>query len=275
MPSSRSLWAPRHRPSHSATRPQCMVDMIDRHGLHDLDAGLALALTSPMWGTAVLELDIARQALVESAAQDRAASASLGRLLDVVVATLLLIALAPLMALTAIALLLQAKGPVLFAHQRIGRGGRTFNVLKFRTMSVDGERILREHLDANEAARAEWEANHKLRQDPRVSVLGRLLRSSSVDELPQLFNVLRGEMSIVGPRPIVFAEVARYGDFFPAYCSIRPGITGVWQVSGRSDVTYQRRVEMDALYARRKSILLDMRLMLATIPAVLTRRGSY
>ena len=223
----------------------------------------------------MLEQDIARRALVESASQEKAAGEILGRTLDLVVATLAIILLAPLIALTAVAIIAEKKGPVLFAHERIGRHGRTFSVLKFRSMAVDGERILRDHLAADEAARAEWDADHKLRHDPRVSALGRFLRSSSVDELPQLFNVLRGDMSIVGPRPIVLAEVPKYGDLFAAYCTVRPGITGIWQVSGRNNITYQRRVEMDALYARRKSVLLDVRLMLATIPAVLTRRGSF
>ena len=223
----------------------------------------------------MLEQDIARRALVESAARDKAAAEGLGRLLDIIVATLAIIALAPLMILTAAALLIENKGPLLFAHRRIGREGRTFFVLKFRTMAVDGERILQEHFEANPHAVSEWETDRKLRRDPRVSTLGRYLRATSIDELPQLFNVLRGDMSVVGPRPIVLEEVSRYGDYFPAYCSVRPGITGVWQVSGRNNISYQRRVEMDALYARRKSLLLDLKLMAATVPAVLTRRGSF
>ena len=222
-----------------------------------------------------MEQDVARRALVRSAAREKAAAAALGRVLDVVVALLALIALAPLMALATAAIVLERRGPILFAHQRIGREGRSFAVFKFRKMAVDGDEILRAHLETDAAARAEWEEGHKLRKDPRVTTLGHILRSSSLDELPQLFNVLRGEMSIVGPRPIVLAEVARYGDLFPDYCSVRPGITGIWQVSGRNNISYRRRVEMDALYARRKSVLLDLRLMIATIPAVLMRRGSY
>ena len=219
--------------------------------------------------------DPVRHVLVRSAANSKAVSNFLGRTLDLVLAIVALIGLAPLMALTALALVLEGRGPVLFAHGRIGRGGQRFRVLKFRSMHVDGDAILAAHLAASPCARAEWEAGQKLRDDPRVSKLGRLLRQSSLDELPQLFNVIRGEMSIVGPRPIVEGEVHRYGPFFSAYCSVRPGITGIWQVSGRSDVSYQRRVEMDALYARRKSVLLDLQLICATIPAVLTRRGSY
>lgn len=223
----------------------------------------------------MLEQDIARRALVQSAARDKAAAEWLSRALDLTVGLLAFIALAPLMTLAALAVLVENKGPILFAHRRIGRDGRTFFVFKFRTMAVDGERILKEHFAANPEAATEWETDRKLRRDPRVSALGRYLRASSIDELPQLINVLRGEMSIVGPRPIVLEEVPRYGDYFAAYCSVRPGITGVWQVSGRNNISYQRRVEMDALYARRKSILLDLKLMVATVPAVLARRGSF
>ena len=200
---------------------------------------------------------------------------ALGRCMDLLIATLALILVAPLLAVVACLVALECSGPVLFRHARIGRGGQTFQVLKFRTMHVDGDAILRDHLFENEAARQEWALDRKLRRDPRVSQLGSLLRKSSLDELPQLVNVLRGEMSIVGPRPIVAAEVQRYGSFFRAYCSVRPGITGVWQVSGRNDISYRRRVAMDALYARKKSVLFDLQLIAATIPAVLSRRGSY
>lgn len=219
--------------------------------------------------------DTVRRALVESAAQQRALHEFGCRALDLAVATLALIVLAPLLVLAALAVAMERKGPVIFAHQRIGREGREFKVLKFRSMAVDGDRLLAEHLAKDPTARAEWEADHKLRRDPRVTPLGKFLRSSSIDELPQLFNVVRGEMSIVGPRPIVVGEVGRYGEFFASYCSVRPGITGVWQVSGRNNISYQRRVEMDALYSRRKNVLLDLRIMFATVPAVLTRRGSF
>lgn len=219
--------------------------------------------------------DIVRRALVESGAQQRALHEFSCRALDLVVATCALIALAPLLVLAALAVAMERRGPIFFAHKRIGREGRQFDVYKFRSMAVDGERLLQEHLAADPQARAEWEADHKLREDPRITHLGKLLRSSSIDELPQLFNVLRGDMSIVGPRPIVVEEVSRYGEFFAAYCSVRPGITGIWQVSGRNNISYQRRVDMDALYARRKSVFLDLRIMFMTVPAVLMRRGSY
>ena len=182
--------------------------------------------------------DIARRALVESGPQARAINELLCRTLDIVVASIALLIFAPFMALTALLIAFERKGPIFFAHTRIGRGGAPFQVLKFRTMCVNGDEVLAAHLQADEAARLEWEEARKLRKDPRVSALGHILRSSSIDELPQLFNVLKGEMSIVGPRPIVEAEVSRYGEFFNAYCSICPGITGVWQVSGRNDISY-------------------------------------
>ena len=219
--------------------------------------------------------DIARHFLVQSRTPLRALAGGWGRLLDVVVALGALIFTAPLLALVSLAVALERKGPVIFAHSRLGLNGREFRVLKFRSMRVDGDAVLAAHLRDDAQAAAEWARDHKLRDDPRVTRLGAFLRKSSLDELPQLFNVLRGEMSVVGPRPIVAAEVARYGRHYAAYCSVRPGITGIWQVSGRNDVTYRRRVLMDALYARRKCVALDIKLMLATVPAVIARKGSY
>jgi lipopolysaccharide/colanic/teichoic acid biosynthesis glycosyltransferase len=186
-----------------------------------------------------------------------------------------LVVFAPLMLMVAVLVAAERSGPILFRHTRIGLHGKPFRLLKFRSMHVNGDAILAAHIAANPAAADEWALDHKLRDDPRVTALGIFLRKSSLDELPQLFNVLFGEMSIVGPRPIVQSEVARYGRFFKAYCSVRPGITGIWQVSGRNNVSYRRRILMDALYARRKCVALDVKLILATIPAVLARKGSY
>lgn len=222
-----------------------------------------------------MSTDPIRHALVTSDALSRRVSEYIGRLMDLSVAACAFVFLAPLLLLISLALLAAGDGPILFLHERIGRSGQRFKVVKFRTMAVDASDRLRRHLDEHEAARLEWDADHKLRQDPRVSPLGAFLRKSSLDELPQLYNVLRGDMSIVGPRPIVEAEMPRYGAHISAYCSVRPGITGIWQVSGRNDISYVRRVEMDALYARKKSVLLDLRIIIATVPAVLLRRGSY
>lgn len=191
------------------------------------------------------------------------------------VALVALVFLAPLMIAVAFLVYLQDGGPAIFAHKRLGKGGRHFRCLKFRSMAIDAEQRLAELLARDPEARAEWEKDHKLRNDPRVTKLGAFLRKSSLDELPQLFNVLRGEMSLVGPRPIVDAEVPKYGRRFRHYCRVKPGITGLWQVSGRNDTGYRSRVAMDCIYAERRSALLDAKIMVATVPAVLLSRGSY
>ncbi len=191
------------------------------------------------------------------------------------IAVLALAFLAPLMLIVALAVYMQDGGPVIFAHRRVGRDGKTFRCLKFRSMAIDAERRLAEVLAQDPDARAEWDRDHKLRNDPRVTKLGDFLRRTSLDELPQLFNVLIGEMSLVGPRPIVDAEIGKYGRHFKHYCAVKPGITGLWQVSGRNDTTYQARVAMDCLYARSRSVGLDLAVLVKTVPAVLLRRGSY
>jgi exopolysaccharide production protein ExoY len=188
---------------------------------------------------------------------------------------LLLLFVLPLLIVIAIAVKVQDGGPVIFAQERIGRGGKPFKCLKFRTMRQDAATRLNQLLDRDPAARAEWAADHKLKNDPRVTPVGDFLRRASLDELPQLLNVLRGEMAIVGPRPIVAAEISRYGSRFRHYCAVKPGITGPWQVSGRNDVSYRRRVALDTIYARNRSFAWDLVLLGATLPAVLLSRGSY
>ena len=196
------------------------------------------------------------------------------RTLDIAIAIFGLVFLLPLFVVIA-AILVCQNGPVLIAHRRIGMGARAFYCLKFRSMVVDAEQQLARLLRDDPDARAEWERDHKLRNDPRVTPFGRFLRRTSLDELPQLINVLRGEMSIVGPRPIVDAEIARYGRRIASYYRVKPGITGIWQVSGRNDVEYRTRVAMDCLYARSVRPSLYIWLVVATVPAVLSRRGSY
>jgi len=197
------------------------------------------------------------------------------RAMDMTIVSLALIFLSPLMVLIALAIFLQDGGPVLFSHRRIGRDGRPFYCLKFRSMAVGAEARLASLLASNPAARAEWARDHKLRVDPRITPLGRFLRRSSLDELPQFLNVLWGEMSVVGPRPIVEAEISRYGRRFRHYCAVKPGITGLWQVSGRNEVTYRSRVAMDCLFVRSQGPLLYAWIIVATIPAVIMRKGSY
>ncbi len=221
-------------------------------------------------------VNVGRRLLVRSGAVSAAAERGwLGATMDVAIALAAIILFLPAFIIIAIAVALERQGPIIFAQRRIGRHGVAFKLYKFRSMHVDGDRIFADHIDASPDAAAEWARDHKLQRDPRVTRLGRFLRRSSLDELPQLFNVLRGDMSIVGPRPIVEAEVRRYGRFFRYYCAVRPGITGIWQISGRNHVTYRRRVAMDALYAQKKTVLLDIKVIAATIPAVLRRTGSY
>jgi lipopolysaccharide/colanic/teichoic acid biosynthesis glycosyltransferase len=197
------------------------------------------------------------------------------RALEMLICLVALLFLSPLFVTLALLIKLQDGGPVLFRHSRVGANGQFFDCLKFRSMAADAERRLVALLQTDPQARAEWKRDHKLKHDPRITPLGRFLRKSSLDELPQILNVLRGEMSLVGPRPIVAAEIRRYGHYFRFYCSVRPGITGLWQISGRSAVDYRRRVAMDVLYVRRKSWALDMKILFGTVPAVLLRRGAY
>lgn len=197
------------------------------------------------------------------------------RAIDIIISLAAILLLLPLLLITMIAVKLTSRGPMLFAHHRLGFGGRTFPCLKFRTMVVDAQERLQHILETDPEARAEWMRDHKLRKDPRITPIGKFLRASSIDELPQFVNVLRGEMSIVGPRPIVKGEVARYGRYFAHYCSVKPGITGLWQVSGRNDVSYRRRVAMDVRYSRLRSVELNIRIIVLTVPMVVLARGSY
>ncbi len=196
------------------------------------------------------------------------------RAVDLVGASLLLLSLAPLLAVVAILVACEGR-PVLFAHRRIGRHGLAFDCLKFRTMVPDAERRLELILRSDPDAAAEWRTTRKLRNDPRVTRLGRFLRRTSLDELPQLFNVLRGEMSLVGPRPVTEEELPRYGDYRLSYLQVRPGMTGIWQVSGRNDVDFHKRVHLDAWYAENRSLWRDFVILLMTARAVLLRQGAY
>lgn len=197
------------------------------------------------------------------------------RALDIAIALLALIFFAPLMLALALAVWLQGDGPVFYRQTRIGFEGRPFACLKFRSMVANSAERLEQFLKVNPIAKAEWSATHKLRDDPRITPLGKFLRKSSLDELPQLFNIICGDMSVVGPRPIVAAEMAHYGDLISFYLQCRPGLTGRWQISGRSDTGYQERVELDVEYVKEWSVFKDTVIMLKTVPAVLTTRGSY
>ncbi|WP_226633713.1 sugar transferase [Novosphingobium profundi] len=194
---------------------------------------------------------------------------------DILIAMAILVLIAPFLLLLTALLFLNDPGPVFYAHRRVGYRGRFFPCLKFRTMRIDGDAILQRYLAENPAAQQELAVTYKLRDDPRVTAVGAILRKFSLDEFPQLFNVLAGQMSIVGPRPVVLAEVERYGRQFEVYCRVRPGLTGLWQISGRSDVSYATRVRMDIDYVCRKGLALDLWLLFRTIPAVAFSRGAY
>lgn len=197
------------------------------------------------------------------------------RAFDIALVLVSALLLAPLLLGLALAVKLSDRGPAFFGQTRIGADGKPFKVWKFRTMVPDADRRLREHLGRNPQAEQEWLASRKLRSDPRITRLGHVLRKYSVDELPQLFNILTGDMSFVGPRPITEAECVLYGRSLRHYFSCRPGLTGIWQVSGRSDVTYRRRVALDRSYSIHWSPLLDIILLLKTVPVALSGRGSY
>jgi Undecaprenyl-phosphate galactose phosphotransferase WbaP len=199
----------------------------------------------------------------------------LKRFLDVALILLASPLLLLVVGLIAAAVRLGSPGPVFFSHRRIRRHGAFFTIWKFRTMCVNSSEVLETYLAANPEARAEWRKTHKLKHDPRVTRVGHFLRRTSLDELPQLWNVLWGSMSLVGPRPIVAAEVEKYAEFFADYCRVKPGITGLWQVSGRSACTYTERVQLDRHYAHHWSLTSDFKILLKTLPSVINQDGAY
>ncbi len=196
------------------------------------------------------------------------------RLCDVLGALALIILTSPLMLMALIVIKLQDGGASIFPQDRVGLHGQIFSCFKFRSMVSDAEQRLEAYLVENPEAREEWEDSRKLKNDPRITRFGNFIRRSSIDELPQLFNILRGEMSLVGPRPIVPDEMARYGMQAIHYLRLRPGLTGLWQVSGRSDISYEARVLLDREYALNRSFWNDMNIIVRTIPAVLKSRGA-
>ena len=196
------------------------------------------------------------------------------RIVDVTLACMLLVFMSPIMILCWLSVKLSGPGKALFRHMRIGRNGQPFACYKFRTMVDNAETMLAPLLNECDQSRGEWTATQKLRDDPRVTVAGRVLRRYSLDELPQLFNVLRGDMSMVGPRPIVKDEIVRYGVYFLDYCSVKPGLSGLWQVSGKNSLSYEERVRLDTQYARSKSVWKDIVILWRTIPVVLLGRSS-
>jgi len=197
------------------------------------------------------------------------------RVLDVLLVIVSIPVLLPALLIVAALVKLTSPGPVFFSHRRICRDGAFFSMWKFRTMCVNSSDLLEQHLAKNPKARIEWNKLHKLRVDPRITPIGLFLRRYSLDELPQVWNVLQGQMSLVGPRPIVAAEVEKYGNYFDCYCRVKPGVTGLWQVSGRSKLSYDARVKLDCNYVARWSLFVDLKILLRTFRSVVNRDGAY
>lgn len=197
------------------------------------------------------------------------------RVFDLICTSLGLIVGWPFLAVIALWIYIDSPGSVIFKHRRVGRDGKEFNCYKFRSMCVDADVKLKELLERDPEARKEWETEFKLKNDPRITKSGAFLRKTSLDELPQLFNVLKGEMSLVGPRPIIQAEVPKYGQYIKDFYMVHPGVTGMWQTSGRSDTTYDERVQMDTWYVRNWNVWFDIVLLWRTVAVVLKHKGAY
>ena len=197
------------------------------------------------------------------------------RILDVTIVLLSAPVTLPICLILALCVMVSSPGPVFFSHRRIGRNGIFFSMWKFRTMCVNSAEILEQHLAQHPEERAEWNSQHKLRNDPRITPLGRFLRRSSLDEFPQLWNVLTGRMSLIGPRPIVAAEAEKYRDDFAYYLAVKPGITGLWQTSGRSTLTYDERVALDRHYVENWCLLNDTRILLRTFTKIVNSEEAY
>lgn len=197
------------------------------------------------------------------------------RVFDFTLALFAIIILSPLLLAVAIAVRLSDGGPALFGHKRIGFSGKTFKCWKFRSMIPNSDTVFKDYLAKNPEAALEWRLNQKIQNDPRVTPLGYFLRKYSIDELPQLFNILAGDMSFVGPRPIQRSEYDKYGYSLRHYLSTRPGLTGLWQISGRSNSTYQKRVAFDRYYVTHWGMLTDVALIVKTVPVAVTGAGSY
>jgi len=197
------------------------------------------------------------------------------RVLDILISSSALLAFAPLFLLIALLLKVTDRGPVLYRQPRVGFLSSAFGCFKFRTMVMDGDAVLARHFRDDPDAAREWAETRKLKRDPRVTAVGQVLRQMSLDELPQLWNVLRGDMSIVGPRPVVIEEITMYGSSAGHYLLTRPGLTGAWQVNGRNDVSYERRVSLDRDYVENWSFWKDIKIIVKTVPVVFAAKGTY
>jgi lipopolysaccharide/colanic/teichoic acid biosynthesis glycosyltransferase len=254
--------------------PDCVEDLLETAGA-GRDLGLALPATAPgKYGDNVKLLWLSPAWAAFHRVQSRKYAIA-KRAVDLALVALLSPLICVSLVVIGMIVATTSRGAILYTQKRIGRHGRPFTIFKFRTMKANAEQVLAEHLLADRRACLEWFQTHKLREDPRVTVCGRFLRRTSLDELPQLINVLRGEMSLVGPRPIVWAEREKYGDRFCFYIAAVPGVTGLWQVSGRCDVTYSTRVALDEYYVRHWSLKRDFLILMKTPKAVWRRHGAY
>lgn len=206
---------------------------------------------------------------------DRKPSEALKRIMDLVIAIPAALFLLPFYALLAIIVYADDGGPVFFSQKRRGKDGKYFSCFKFRTMVVDAQSRLNTLLENNPELRDEWARTQKLKCDPRLTSIGGFLRKYSLDELPQMWNIIKGEMSIVGPRPIIDDEVVRYANDIAFYDAVRPGVLGLWQISGRNDTSYDQRVALDREYAEKRTVLGDLMIMIRSVPAILLKRGAY
>lgn len=198
------------------------------------------------------------------------------RIFDILFSVSILVIFSPLLLLIALLVALTSKGPIFYAQERIGRGGVVFRCFKFRTMYHDADQRLKDILLNNTLLMDEWQQTHKLKNDPRTTLIGKFLRRSSLDELPQFLNVIKGDLSVVGPRPVVKEEIMNhFGDKACTIFSVRPGITGLWQISGRSNTCYQKRIALDEAYVKGRSVAKDMKIIALTIPKMLSRKGAY
>ena len=220
------------------------------------------------------DLSKADYAAPQNAGVEKREKCALKRSTDLLLALTACIFLLPVPIPIAVKIRLSDGGPAIFKQKRVGKDGREFLCFKFRSMHVDAKEQLAKLLERDPRARAEWKATQKLENDPRITKLGNFLRKSSLDELPQLLNIIKGDMSIVGPRPIVRGEIEKYGAYFEHYVSVRPGLTGLWQVSGRSETTYEERVALDVTYVNERSYISDLKIIAMTVPAVLMSDGA-
>lgn len=200
--------------------------------------------------------------------------AGIKRAMDVVGALVFFVVFLPVLLIIAIGVRLSSRGPIIYYQDRVGLGGKTFRFYKFRSMVVNSDEVFKEFLDTDPEAKSQWEKYQKLDRDPRITAFGQFIRRTSLDELPQFLNVLFGDMSLVGPRPCMPNQKALYGVYWRDYCAVRPGLTGLWQVSGRNRLTYQQRVLLDAQYVRNWSLARDVHIMARTVRVVLTGHGS-